>query len=147
MSQRPDWTSHHRLLPVIALGGAIGAAARYLLEEWWPTPAGDFPWSTLVVNSSGCLFIGALMVLLVEGGASHPVVRPFVGVGILGGFTTFSTYAVQAVGLLDEEPATAAAYLLVTLVGALAAVLVGITVARASLAARRRLTTLRREST
>lgn len=142
-----EWTAARHVLPVIALGGMLGASGRYALNLLWPTPTAGFPWGTLVLNAAGCLLIGLVMVYLVDVGGAHPVVRPFVGVGILGGFTTFSTYSVQAAGLLvDREPVTALGYLLITAVAALSAVLAGVMLARATLAARRGLDARRRES-
>jgi CrcB protein len=129
--QRREWTRHRWVLPVIALGGLLGAAARHGLEVAWPVADGGFPWATFVANVAGCLLIGALMVQVVEAGGAHPLLRPFLGVGVLGGFTTFSTYAVQTVLLVEERPAVAAAYLFGTLAAALLAVAGGVAAARA----------------
>ena len=120
---------------VIATGGVLGALARYAAGELWPTPSGTFGWTTLLVNVVGCLAMGVLMVALTERSEDlpepHPLLRPFFGTGVLGGFTTFSTYAVDAQGLLDHGHALAAlAYLALTLVAAIAAVWVGVTLAR-----------------
>ncbi|WP_435858547.1 fluoride efflux transporter CrcB [Streptomyces pathocidini] len=116
----------HRLrqvLAVVAAGGAIGAVARYGATLAWPTPQGAFPWAVFAVNVVGCALIGVLMVLVSERGAGHPLVRPFLGTGVLGGFTTFSTYAVDLVGLLERDAfVTAVAYAAGTLAAALAAV-------------------------
>ena len=91
-----------------------------------PTPPDEFPWSTLATNVAGCFAIGVLMVLVVERLSSSRLVRPFFGTGLLGGFTTFSTYAVDTRELLAAgRPAVAAAYLLGTLVLGLLAVVVG----------------------
>jgi CrcB protein len=115
------------ILLVIALGGALGAAARYGLALALPHSPGDFPWSTLLTNVAGCLAIGALMVVVVERLPSSRLVRPFFGTGLLGGFTTFSTYAVDTRALLAAgRPVVAAAYLLGTLVLGLLAVVVGL---------------------
>jgi CrcB protein len=112
---------------VIAAGGALGAAARYGLARSLPHSPGEFPWSTLITNVAGCLAIGVLLVLVVEHLPASRLVRPFFGTGLLGGFTTFSTYAVDTRALLaDGRPAVAAAYLLGTLVLGLVAVLVGL---------------------
>ena len=113
------------ILLVIALGGALGAAARYGMAPAFPHAAGEFPWSTLLTNVAGCFAIGVLMVIVVERLSSSRLVRPFFGTGLLGGFTTFSTYAVDTRALLAAgRPAVAAAYLGGTLVlGLLAVVL------------------------
>ncbi|WP_420161780.1 fluoride efflux transporter FluC [Nocardiopsis sp. CNT-189] len=86
------------------------------------------------MNVSGCLLIGALMVLVARSGPRLRLLRPFLGVGVLGGYTTFSTYVIDAQALLDaERSATALAYLGGTLVCALAAVWAGTALAEAVL--------------
>lgn len=124
--------SQRSVLVAIAVGGGLGALARYGLAVLLPTPPGRFPWSTLLANVLGCLLIGVLMVLVTEARTAHRLARPFLGVGVLGGFTTFSTYAVEIRALLT--PGTvglAIGYLVVTLVTALLAVVVGMRVTRA----------------
>jgi len=125
--------SHGGVLVVIAAGGGLGALARYGLGRAWPTPAGGFPWATFTVNVVGCLLIGVLMVLISEVGVAHPLARPFLGVGVLGGFTTFSTYADEVRDLLRPGSAPLAfGYLAGTVLGALLAVLAGVRLARAA---------------
>ncbi|WP_248579430.1 CrcB family protein [Nocardioides sp. InS609-2] len=137
--QRREWTAHRWVLPTISAGGMLGASARHGLEIAWAAGAGGFPWATFVTNVGGCALIGLLMVYVVEVGAGHPLLRPFVGVGILGGFTTFSTYTVQTTGLLDsQEPALALVYLFGTIAAALAAVIIGVVLGRVVLALLRR---------
>jgi CrcB protein len=132
-SQRREWSRHRFLLPVIAMGGMLGASARYGAAEAWPTDAHAMPWTTLGVNALGCLLIGALMVLVVEIGGAHPLLRPFAGVGVLGGFTTFSTYAVETNSLIQAgRPALALGYWAGTLLVALVAVATGVFLARAA---------------
>lgn len=87
----------------VAVGGVLGAEARYGLGLVGPVD----PWTTLVINVSGCLLMGVLMVLLTERFRVHPLVRPALGVGVLGGYTTFSTYAVDVVGSPPGLPAAA----------------------------------------
>ncbi|MEU1205726.1 CrcB family protein [Nocardia sp. NPDC005825] len=89
------------LLGVIALGGAIGAEARYGVGVLLPQ-RGPIPWHTLAVNAIGCLLIGVLMVCITEIWAAHRLLRPFLGVGVLGGFTTMSTYAGEVRTLLES---------------------------------------------
>lgn len=111
------------VIGVVALGGALGAAARYGATLLWPTADAAFPWTILAVNTVGCAVIGVFMVVITDVWAAHPLVRPFFGTGVLGGFTTFSTYAVDIQRLTDRgEARTALAYLALTLVTALAAV-------------------------
>lgn len=125
------------VLAVVAAGGALGSVARYGLAVGWPPRAAEFPWSTIVVNLAGCAAIGALMELLARLTAPHRLLRPFLGTGVLGGFTTFSAYAMETRQLLAAgRPALAGAYVLGTLVGALTAVWAGMLVVR--VATRRR---------
>lgn len=125
------------VLAVVAAGGALGALARYGLAVAWPVAAGGFPWATLLTNLAGCLALGAVMELLAALSAPHRLARPFLGTGLLGGFTTFSAYAVETRELLAAgRVGLAAAYVVGTLVGALAAVWGGMMGVR--LATRRR---------
>jgi fluoride exporter len=120
------------IMGVIAVGGAIGATARYLISLGWPTPAGGFPFGTLVINIVGCGLIGILMVLVTDVLTQQRLIRPFVGTGVLGGFTTFSTYAVDIEQLISGGHAgTALLYLAATVVGALLAVRTTVTATRA----------------
>jgi CrcB protein len=138
-AQRREWRSHRSILAAIAVGGMVGASARHFLQVSWPAPSVGVPWATLVVNASGCLLIGVLMVYVVEVGGAHPLVRPFLGVGVLGGYTTFSTYAVETHSLLlAERPDLALLYLLGTPVVALLAVTAGVVAGRSGVLAGRR---------
>ncbi|MEU9733936.1 CrcB family protein [Streptomyces sp. NPDC048002] len=111
------------VLAAVAAGGALGATARYALALWWPLRPGGFPWATFWTNVAGCAVIGVFMVIVSEVRPVHRLVRPFFGTGVLGGFTTFSTYAVDIRLLFRSgHPETALAYLAATLLGALAAV-------------------------
>lgn len=126
------------VLAAVSLGGMAGASARYGAGLLWPTAGGAFPWTTLVVNTVGCAVIGVFMVLITEARSVHPLVRPFFGTGVLGGFTTFSTYAVDIQGLVDGGHArTALASLALTLLAALAAVRTTTTLTRRLVAERR----------
>ena len=120
---------------VIAAGGASGAAARYGLNQAWPTQPGAFPWATFTENVVGCLLIGALMVYLLEVIRPHRYARPFLAIGILGGFTTFSTYTADTNTLLRAgQGPLALTYLFATLIVALFATRAGLTAARAAAA-------------
>ncbi len=84
------------------------------------------------VNVSGCLLIGVLMVLIAEPRRAHRLLRPFLGVGVLGGYTTFSTYTVDIQRAVEHgAPRVGLAYLALTLAAALAAVLAGARLTRA----------------
>lgn len=131
MSRNPQTAA----VAVVALGGATGASARYGAALLWPTPTGGFPWTTLVVNVVGCAVIGVFMVVISEAWTAHRLVRPFFGTGVLGGFTTFSTYAVDIERLVAGGRArTGLAYLGLTLLAALAAVWSAVWLTRRALA-------------
>jgi CrcB protein len=104
------------VLSVIAVGSIIGAEARYGMSKAFPHSGGQIPWSTVLINVIGCLLIGVLMVVVVELIKPHRLARPFLGIGIVGGFTTFSTFAVDAERLIDDHrPGMALVYVLTTL--------------------------------
>lgn len=119
---------------MVALGGAIGSAARYGLSVAFPHHAGQFPLATLLVNVVGCVLIGALMATITEAGNPHRLLRPFFGVGVLGGFTTFSTYVVE---VIDTGTAGAVAvavfYGVGTVLAAIIATMAGLITTRAVL--------------
>ncbi|MER8042877.1 fluoride efflux transporter CrcB [Streptomyces sp. NPDC094032] len=119
---------------VVAAGGALGASARYAATLAWPTPAGAFPWTILTVNAAGCALLGAIMVFATETlTPPHPLLRPFLGTGVCGGFTTFSTYALDTQRLLaGGEAVRGLLYLAGTALTGLAAVWAGVTLARAA---------------
>jgi CrcB protein len=118
---------HTRVVGAVALGGALGELARWALAEALPHDPGRFPWATFLTNVLGCLLIGVLMVLVVERWPERRLLRPFVGTGILGGFTTFSAYVVDTRTLAATDHAgLAAAYLLATLLLGLVAVVAGL---------------------
>ena len=119
------------VLAVISIGGGLGALARFAVSRCWSSPPGHVPWATMTINATGCFLIGVLMVLIIEVWVAHRLLRPFLGVGVLGGYTTFSTYAVDLRGLLvDGRYIPAFAYLFGTVVAALVAVLAGVTLTR-----------------
>ncbi|HVL83061.1 MAG TPA: fluoride efflux transporter CrcB [Pseudonocardia sp.] len=121
----------------VAAGGVLGALARHGAGVLLAHPPGGFPLATLLVNVLGCLLIGVLVVLVTEVVAAHPLVRPFLGTGVLGGFTTFSTYAVDVHALAAAgRPAAALTYLAGTLGAAVAATWAGTALARAAAGAR-----------
>ena len=113
-----------RVTLAVAAGGVLGALARHGVAEAWPAAPTGFPWATFVVNVSGCLALGALMGWVAGREGAHPLVRPFLGTGLLGGYTTFSTYVVETQERFDE-PLLALGYLAGSVVIGLAAALVG----------------------
>jgi CrcB protein len=137
--RRPRRPGQGPVIAVVAAGGAIGACARYGAALAWPTRAGTFPWTTLAVNAAGCAVIGVFMVIITDVWAAHRLVRPFFGTGVLGGFTTFSTYATDVQRLIDGgHPRTALAYLALTVAAALASVWAAATATRRVVARRQK---------
>ena len=89
-------------LLAIALGGALGAPARYGLTQRIGANAGGFPWATFSINLSGAFVLGVFLTVMVERFPPSRYVRPFFGIGFLGAFTTYSTMAVEAVTLMKD---------------------------------------------
>ncbi|WP_179278632.1 FluC/FEX family fluoride channel [Actinomadura mexicana] len=115
-----------RALLDVAIGGAVGALARDLLIKAMPGAEHGFPWGTLLVNMLGCLFIGILTTYLLKG-RPHPVARPLLVTGYLGGFTTFShlidgVHALGRAGSWDQS----IVYAVVSVVGGWIAVAAGL---------------------
>jgi fluoride exporter len=111
----PPGSGSPGLLAAIAVGGILGAEARYGLSVALPHADQRFPWSTLVINVTGCLLIGVLMTVLLSMPSPHRLIRPFLGVGVLGGYTTYSGFAVDIERLvLAHRPLVALSYLVLT---------------------------------
>jgi|SRR5690625_522532 len=102
------------VVAAVSLGGAIGACARYAIALVWPTHADGFPWATLAANVSGCALMGALMVAITELWVGHRLLRPLLGTGVLGGYTTFSAFAGDVDTLAAGQPVRALLYLVAT---------------------------------
>jgi CrcB protein len=121
------------VLAAISAGGVIGALARYGLATAWPHDPAGFSWAIWTVNVSGCFLIGVLMVLIARRLPKQRLIRPFFGVGILGGYTTFSTSVVDVQQAAAHGAAgVAVLYLGATVVGALLAVWAGSTLTTAA---------------
>ncbi len=107
-----------RLLLVCA-GGAIGSGARYLVSTWAALHLGaDFPRGTLIVNVTGSFLLAAIVSL--RPGIVSPDLRLFLGAGIMGGYTTYSSFNTETLSLLDGgSPGLAAANLALTVIGCL----------------------------
>ena len=142
-----DWRSERALgfrqipwltLSAISAGGVLGALAR---QGLWAAfrHGGGFDWTTLCINVAGCGLIGVLMTILTEVRHAHRLTGPFLGVGVLGGFTTFSTYIVGIQKLITSgSPQSGLAYLAATLAGALLATYAGVRLTRLLARPRRR---------
>ncbi len=114
----------------VALGGALGASARYLTGIAAVRVMGHgFPWGTLTVNVVGSLLMGGLVVMLAHLNATR--LAPFLMTGLLGGFTTFSAFSLDVVTLFERgQPATAGLYILGSVAISLVAIFAGIALAR-----------------
>jgi len=115
---------------MVASGGAFGAMARYAVSLSVPVTVG-FPWATFIVNVLGSLFIGLAYVILVEKAAFPPYWRDLLVVGFLGAFTTFSTFAIEAAGLIqNHEVSIALVYVVSSLIFCIVAAFLGMSLAR-----------------
>lgn len=126
VAQQPARPSQLRAVAAVALGGVAGALARAGVTELLPPEPGTWAWSTLVVNTTGGFALGLLLAVLAVRSPHSPYPRLLLGTGLLGGYTTFSTFSVDVVGLLDAGRAgTAAAYALCSVALLLAATVAG----------------------
>ncbi len=117
-----------------ALGRALGALGRWAVAEALPSSPTGWPWATLFVNLTGCLLLGVLFAVLVARFPDAAWPRPLLAVGVLGGYTTFSAFAVEVVRLAESGAVLpAGAYVVVSVVGGVAAVTAGTLTAHAAL--------------
>lgn len=87
-------------IAAVAIGGAVGSAIRYLVSSWFVARLGpEFPWGTFTINVSGSFLIGIVLQLAAARAGLNPYVRLFLATGILGGYTTFSTFAYETYAL------------------------------------------------
>jgi len=120
----------------VALGGAIGALLRYQSGRgltYWLGPAAvtAFPWATLFVNVLGSLVMGLLAGFLARHGQGGEQWRLFIGIGVLGGFTTFSSFSLEMMVLIERgQPLQALTYALVSLLAGLTALYLGLILMR-----------------
>lgn len=113
------------VVTAIGVGGAVGTLGRYGLTAAFPVRVEQFPWTTLGINLGGSLVLGVVLYIAFERRPPSRLLRPFLAIGILGGFTTFSTLAVEVVQRAQHRPSIATAYLAASVVGGPLAVLTG----------------------
>lgn len=119
------------VLAVIALGGALGALARYGITRWIHVAKDTFPWATFWTNISGAFVLGLFLTVVIERFPARRYPRPFFAIGFLGAFTTFSTMAVETVTLVkDGHALLGIAYLCVSIVAGLLVAYAGIVAGR-----------------
>lgn len=118
---------------LVALGGALGSVARYLVSVWSVRLAGpNFPWGTLTVNIVGAFLIGLMVETIARRFDASAEMRLFLVTGILGGFTTWSSFTLDAVALFERgDLGLSALYLGGSLVVSFAAVFAGLALGRA----------------
>jgi CrcB protein len=120
---------------VVGAGGALGALARAGLAELWPHRPDEWPWSTLVTNTTGAALLGVLLAVLAHRFPRDRYARPLLGTGLLGGYTTFSTLSVEAVQMVRfDRPALALGYLAASIATILVGSLLGLGLGRRAVA-------------
>lgn len=120
---------------LVALGGAVGSVLRYLVGLWSVRLAGPaFPWGTLTVNLVGSFAIGLVSEVILRRFGGSPDMRLLLVTGVIGGFTTFSAFSLDAVALFERgELLSSAVYVLVSVGFSIAAVFAGLALGRALL--------------
>ena len=118
-------------LVAVAAGGMVGATARWSISTAWPVSLDQFPTTTLAINLVGSFLLGLVVAGLLERRPAAPVTHTFLGTGLLGAFTTFSTLTVEAVVLVDAGQVwRAGVYLAASLVAGVAAAASGLALGR-----------------
>lgn len=120
---------------LVALGGAFGSVARYLVGVWTLRRFGpNFPWGTLTVNIVGCFAIGLISEVIARRLNASPEMRLLLVTGFLGGFTTFSAFSLDVISLFERGATVAGASYVIASVGvSLYAVFAGLALGRAML--------------
>jgi len=120
-----------KVIGAIAIGGALGASARYGVTQLITVPPASFPWSTFWTNVSGSFALGVVLAIVLERFPPSRYARAFAATGFLGAYTTYSTFAVETDLLVkDGHAGIAAAYVVASLVTGFAAVFLGMWLAR-----------------
>lgn len=126
----PDEPRAVRVVLAVAAGGAVGGLARHAATVAVAHEPGTFAWTVLAVNVTGCALLGVLVGSLATGRVRHPLARPFLGAGVLGGYTTFSAFSLDTYQLVDAAAVPSAlAYVGLTVVGCLLAAGAGLRLA------------------
>ncbi|WHA39881.1 fluoride efflux transporter CrcB [Agrobacterium larrymoorei] len=118
---------------LVALGGAIGSVGRYLVGVWGTRLAGpNFPWGTLTVNIVGAFFIGLMVEMIARRLDASAEMRVFIVTGIIGGFTTWSSFTLDAVVLFERGAlGMSALYIMASLLVSFVAIFAGLALGRA----------------
>jgi fluoride exporter len=117
-----------RLLMLVCAGGALGAGTRHLIGLWFAAKGlTAFPWATFAINVSGSMLMGVTIGLLTARGAASPELRALLATGILGGYTTFSAFSLDAWQLIERDQVWAAGcYILGSVALSIAALIAGL---------------------
>jgi CrcB protein len=120
-----------RNLISLIVGGFIGAVLRFEIGECMPAITDGFPWSTLLINLAGCLFLGWFLTITLQKIHLSPEIRLGISTGMTGSFTTFSTFSVQAVHLFTSSHSVIASmYIILSVVGGIGLSNLGVVLAR-----------------
>lgn len=123
---------------LVAAGGALGSWLRFCVGRAWlvaigPSRAGAFPWATLSVNVVGSVAMGLVVGWLARAGTGGEALRLLLAVGLLGGFTTFSSFSLEVVSLIQRaQPGLAAFYMAISLGAGLIGLWLGLQMMRAA---------------
>ncbi len=112
-----------RLVTLVAAGGAIGAVARYALQQWLPSDS--LPWGTMTANLIGSLLLGILLGAVAAGATVGEEAVLLFGTGVLGAFTTMSAFAVDSIRLAETNPSSTLIMITTTIVGSIALAWIG----------------------
>ena len=112
-----------RLVALVAAGGAIGAVARYALQQWLPSDS--LPWGTMTANLVGSLLLGILLGAVAAGATVSDEVVLLFGTGVLGAFTTMSAFAVDSIRLAETNPSSTLIMITTTILGSIALAWIG----------------------
>ncbi len=132
VTQRPR-VRRSQLVIVLALGcgGVVGALARYVMLLTLPITQGQFPWNTFIINVTGSAVLGFLLILLIEQFPKGRLARPFIGTGVIGAYTTFSTFEIDTLLLFrGHHLMTGVSYIIASLLSGLLAMWLGMSGAR-----------------
>ena len=120
---------------LVMAGGAVGAALRFQLSRMLPASAGGWPWPTFAANVAGGLAMGVLAAWALRQGDADEPMRLLLGVGLLGGFTTFSAFSLEMVMMVERgQMMLAASYALASVLLALIAIFAGLALGRGAFA-------------
>ena len=124
-----------KMILMVAMGGAVGSSFRYLVGVAAMRFLGmGFPWGTMIVNIAGSFIMGVLIALLALRFSVGNEVRAFLAIGVLGGFTTFSSFALDVVSLYEKKQYFASmGYMSISVIGSILALFLGLFVVRSLL--------------